>query len=118
VRELPRVMTIYDVDMPLAEAKSVIMYHFRKHSSLKDGRYDTICVLSSFSIFRGFNSLYKCFFRVIGVLLAKGYMELEETLMQWKQKTHLMRILEVRSPFSFKQFSLKDLIFSFTHFFT
>ena len=62
-------MTIYDVDMPKAEARKAINYHFRKHSSLKDGR-------------------------VIGLLLAKGYMELEETLMQWKQKTHLLRILE------------------------
>eukprot|EP00428_Durinskia_dybowskii_P071137 CAMPEP_0170399030 /NCGR_PEP_ID=MMETSP0117_2-20130122/23742_1 /TAXON_ID=400756 /ORGANISM="Durinskia baltica, Strain CSIRO CS-38" /LENGTH=120 /DNA_ID=CAMNT_0010655675 /DNA_START=9 /DNA_END=371 /DNA_ORIENTATION=+ len=69
VRELPRVMTIYDVDMPLKEAKSAVMYHFRKHSALKDGR-------------------------VIGLLIAKGYMELEETLMQWKQKTHLLRLLE------------------------
>jgi len=35
------------------------------------------------------------FCSVIGMLMAKGYMELEETLMQWKQKTHLLRVLEV-----------------------
>lgn len=62
-------MTIYDIDLPLVQAKSVIGWHFRKNSNLKDGR-------------------------VIGLLLSKGYMELEETLMQWKQKTHLLRILE------------------------
>ena len=63
-------MAIYDVDMPLKEARSAITYHFRKNHSLQDGR-------------------------VIGLLIAKGYMELEETLKQWKQKTHLLRILEV-----------------------
>lgn len=62
-------MTIYDIDIPLAQAKNVIGWHFRKNGHLKDGR-------------------------VIGLLLSKGYMELEETLMQWKQKTHLLRILE------------------------
>lgn len=69
IKELPRVMTIYDIDMPFLQAKSAITWHFRKNASLKDGR-------------------------VIGLLLAKGYMEVEETLMQWKQKTHLLRILE------------------------
>eukprot|EP00286_Rhodomonas_abbreviata_P013727 CAMPEP_0181330526 /NCGR_PEP_ID=MMETSP1101-20121128/23950_1 /TAXON_ID=46948 /ORGANISM="Rhodomonas abbreviata, Strain Caron Lab Isolate" /LENGTH=111 /DNA_ID=CAMNT_0023439795 /DNA_START=6 /DNA_END=337 /DNA_ORIENTATION=+ len=69
IKELPRVLSIYDVDMPINEAKKAVSYHFKKHENLKDGR-------------------------VIGLLIAKGYMELEETLMQWKQKTHLLRILE------------------------
>jgi hypothetical protein len=34
-------------------------------------------------------------FRLISFLVAKGYMELQETLMQWKQKSHLLRVLEV-----------------------
>lgn len=69
VKELPRVMAIYDVDIPNKTAKNAISFHFRKHKDIQDGR-------------------------VISILLAKGYMELEETLMQWKQKTHLLRILE------------------------
>lgn len=35
------------------------------------------------------------FYRVINILLGKGYIELEETLLQWKQKAHLMARLEV-----------------------
>eukprot|EP00981_Chlorochromonas_danica_P000319 scaffold85_cov175-Ochromonas_danica.AAC.4 len=69
LKELPRVLVLYDVDMPIKQARDRVGYHFRKHSHLQDGR-------------------------VIGLLLAKGYMELEETLMQWKQKTHLLRLLE------------------------
>lgn len=43
-------MTIYDVDMPVKEAKSAITYHFRKHSQLQDGRYDiSVQLLFQFS---------------------------------------------------------------------
>lgn len=69
IREIPRVLTIYDIDMPTKQAAAAIKYHFKKHNDIKDGR-------------------------VISLLVAKGYMELEETLMQWKQKTHLLRVLE------------------------
>ena len=54
--------------MPLNEASSVLKEHFRRNGWVKDKV-------------------------VIGLLVAKGYMELEETLLQHKQKTHLMRIL-------------------------
>ena len=69
IQELPRVMAIYDVDMPVKEARKAVKFHFEKHAALQDER-------------------------VIGLLISKGYMELEETLKQWKQKTHLLRILE------------------------
>jgi len=69
IKELPRVLVIYDVDMPIKDARVAVRYHFQKHGHLEDKR-------------------------IIGLLVAKGFMELEETLMQWKQKTHLLRILE------------------------
>lgn len=62
-------MTIYDIDIPLVEARRAISYHFRKHGDIEDSS-------------------------VINILIDRGYKELEETLMQWKQKTHLLRILE------------------------
>ena len=39
MRELPRVMTIYDVDLPLKSAREAINYHFRKNHALQDGRH-------------------------------------------------------------------------------
>lgn len=38
IKELPRVMIIYDVDVPLKEARKAISFHFRKNSQLQDGK--------------------------------------------------------------------------------
>ena len=40
------------------------------------------------------------------MLIAKGYMELEETLMQWKGRHHLVQILE---PQELNTLTLKDI---------
>jgi len=69
LKEVPRVLTLYDIDMPVRDARYSIRFHFDKHKKLEDGR-------------------------IIDRLLAMGYLEMEETLMQWKQKTHLLRLLE------------------------
>lgn len=39
IKELPRVMIIYDIDMPVHEAREAVAYHFRKHGKLEDERY-------------------------------------------------------------------------------
>ncbi|CAM9382850.1 unnamed protein product [Ectocarpus sp. 4 AP-2014] len=67
-KEVPRILTIYDVDMDFAQARAAIALYFRKNGHLKDPR-------------------------VVDALVMKGYMDLEETTMQYKQKTHLLRLL-------------------------
>ena len=69
LKSCPKVKTVFDVDMPVAEMRAAITWHFRKSSHIKDPR-------------------------VVDMLVVKGEMDLEETLMQYKQKPHLLRILE------------------------
>jgi hypothetical protein len=38
MKEVPRVLIIYDIDMPVKTAHKAIGYHFRKHGHLKDAR--------------------------------------------------------------------------------
>mmetsp|Transcript_17424 Transcript_17424/g.24603 ORF Transcript_17424/g.24603 Transcript_17424/m.24603 type:complete len:124 (+) Transcript_17424:90-461(+) len=66
IKEVPRVLTIYDIDLPLDEARSTIRKSFDKYKDVKDQR-------------------------VIDMLIEVGYMDLEETLLQHKQRSHLIR---------------------------
>ncbi|KAL3804340.1 hypothetical protein HJC23_011268 [Cyclotella cryptica] len=68
-KELPRVLTIYDIDLPVPEARAGIRALFQGNAHIKDER-------------------------VVDMLVEKGYMELEETLLHYKQKSHLLRIFE------------------------
>ncbi|GMI26070.1 hypothetical protein TrCOL_g12158 [Triparma columacea] len=68
-KEVPKVLSIFDIDMAPADARAKIRSYFTANAHVKDER-------------------------VKEILIAKGYMELEETLMQWKQKAQLMRIFE------------------------
>ena len=60
---------IYDLDMPVSEAKDSIRSHFYNNKDIKDSR-------------------------VQEMLVEQGYMALETTMLQHKQKAHLMHFLE------------------------
>ena len=68
-KELPRVLTIYDIDIPVHEARAGIRSLFQANQHIRDTR-------------------------VLDMLVEKGYMELEETLLHYKQRPHLLRIFE------------------------
>jgi hypothetical protein len=68
-RELPRVLMIYDIDMPLENAKTTIRARFYDQKDIKDPR-------------------------VVEMLVETGYFQLETSMLQHKQKNHLMHFLE------------------------
>ncbi|KAL3673915.1 hypothetical protein V7S43_001602 [Phytophthora oleae] len=68
-KQVPRVLTLYDIPMEPSEARLTVQALFRQHADVKDPR-------------------------VVDMLITKANMELEETLMQWKQKVHLVTLLE------------------------
>jgi hypothetical protein len=66
---LPRILTIFDITSPkLPEARLRVRELFDKNRDVQDTR-------------------------VVSLLVSRGQQELEETLMQWKQKSQLMRTL-------------------------
>lgn len=72
-KQVPRVLTLYDINMEPSDARKAIQNLFRQHAHVKDPR-------------------------AIDMLVTKAHMEMEETLMQWKQKTHLLTLLEEALP--------------------
>lgn len=62
-------MMIYDLEIPLGKAKQSIRSKFYENKDIKDGR-------------------------VTEMLVEKGYMSLETTMLQHKQKAHIMHFLE------------------------
>lgn len=62
-------VTIYDLDCSVPEARLAVRDLFRKNGDVKDAA-------------------------VRDMLVEKGYMELEETLLMWKQKAQIMRMID------------------------
>ena len=77
-------LILYDVGMSPMEARKSIKYQFMKNFFVTDQRY------FDFKIQHTSHSRH----RVIDRLVVKAYMELEETIMQWKQQNHLVKILQ------------------------
>lgn len=66
-------LTIYDIDMTKQEAHRVIRAKFEANAYLQDKR-------------------------IIDMVIEKGYMELEETLLLYKQRPHVMSLLQAGEP--------------------
>ena len=68
-RDVPKVLVMYGLEQTVAEARHMLLLHFRKNAAVTDPR-------------------------IVELMLARAQMEVEETMQQWKQKPHLMAILQ------------------------
>jgi hypothetical protein len=66
---MPRILNQYDMGLTPVEGRAAIQHHFRRFASLQDPR-------------------------AINMMVSRGYMELDETLQQYKQRPHVLRILK------------------------
>lgn len=75
-KSLPHVLNVYDIDMTPAAARNHIAELFRQNSHVRDPR-------------------------VVAMLVHQGQLELDETLLQYKQRSHLIERLggKLYSPF-------------------
>jgi hypothetical protein len=71
-RDVPKMLIMYGLEHTATEVRQKVLLQFRKHSHVTEPR-------------------------IIESLLARGAMEREETINQWKQKGHLLAILEPES---------------------
>ena len=71
-RDVPKMLIMYGLEHTAPEVRQKVLLQFRKHSHVTEPR-------------------------IIESLLARGAMEREETINQWKQKGHLLAILEPES---------------------
>lgn len=71
-RDVPKMLIMYGLEHTAAEVRQKVLLQFRKHSHVTEPR-------------------------IVESLLARGAMEREETINQWKQKGHLLAILEPES---------------------
>lgn len=69
-RQVPRMIKLYEIPYAVAEMRHLLNILFKKNAHLTDPR-------------------------VIEMLVVRGEMEMEETLNQWKQRGHLLDILEL-----------------------
>ena len=72
---MPTIKNVYDIEMSTEEMRDALTARFRSNAEVSDPR-------------------------IVDMLVSKGTMELEETLLQFKTKPHVMKVLEDHSAVS------------------